>query len=128
MGVVGAVATTAVVAGTAGAVRHHQDQKWANQAAEQQAQQNAQQQAYDQQAQMEAMQQQMAQMQAQQAAAAAAAPAAAAAAPAAAAAAPAAAASGGSDLMTQLNQLTQLHQAGALTDDEYAAAKAKLLA
>jgi hypothetical protein len=121
MGVVGAVATTAVVAGTAGAVRHHQDQKWANQAAEQQAQQNAQQQAYDQQAQMEAMQQQMAQMQAQQAAAAAAAPAAA-------AAAPAAASSGGSDLMAQLNQLTQLHQAGALTDEEYAAAKAKLLA
>ena len=38
MGVVGAVATTAVVAGTAGAVRHHQDQKWANKEAEQQAQ------------------------------------------------------------------------------------------
>jgi hypothetical protein len=125
MGVVGAVATTAVVAGTAGAVRHHQDQKWSNQAAEQQAQQQAQQasqQAYEQQAQMEAMQQQMAQMQAQQAAAAAAAPAAAAAAPA------PAAGGGSSDLMTQLNQLTQLHQAGALTDEEYTAAKAKLLA
>ena len=31
MGLVGAVATTAVVAGTAGAVRHHQDQKYAAQ-------------------------------------------------------------------------------------------------
>ena len=36
-GIVGAVATTAVVAGTAGAVHHHQQQKWANQAADQQA-------------------------------------------------------------------------------------------
>ena len=34
--VVAVGATTAVVAGTAGAVRHHQDQKYANQAAEQQ--------------------------------------------------------------------------------------------
>jgi len=34
-----AAATTAVVAGTAGAVRHRQDQRYANQAAEQQAQQ-----------------------------------------------------------------------------------------
>jgi hypothetical protein len=32
------MATTAVVAGTAGAVRHHQEQKYANQAAEQQYQ------------------------------------------------------------------------------------------
>ena len=31
-------ATTAVVAGTAGAVRHHQDTKYADQAAEQQGQ------------------------------------------------------------------------------------------
>jgi hypothetical protein len=30
--------------------------------------------------------------------------------------------------MAQLNQLVQLHQAGALTDEEFAAAKAKLLA
>ena len=35
-GLMRAAATTAVVAGTAGAVRHHQDQKYANQAAEQQ--------------------------------------------------------------------------------------------
>ena len=39
-----AAATTAVVAGTAGAVRHRQEQKYANQAAQQQAQQQA---AYD---------------------------------------------------------------------------------
>jgi hypothetical protein len=40
------------------------------------------------------------------------------------AAAPAAAAP---DLMAQLNQLAQLHTAGTLTDDEFAAAKTKLL-
>ena len=66
----------------------------------------------------EQMQRQMEEMQAQQAAAAAAAPAAAASAP----------AGASDDLMTQLNQLAQLHQAGALTDEEFAAAKAKLLA
>ena len=112
-GVVGAMATTAVVAGTAGAVHHRQEQKWANQAAEQQAQQ----QAVEQQAEMEAVQQQLAAQQAQQAAAAAAAPAAAAEAP----------AGASDDLMGQLSQLAQLHQAGALTDEEFAAAKAKLL-
>jgi fructose-1-phosphate kinase PfkB-like protein len=100
------MAATAVVAGTAGAVQHRQQQKWANQAAAQQAES-----ADVQQAEWE-------QMQAQQAAAAAAAPAAAAAAP----------PGVSDDLMTQLNQLVQLHQAGALTDTEFAAAKAKLLA
>ena len=51
-------AGTAVMAGTAGAVRHHQDQKYANQAAQQQAVATADQVAYDQQqmaAQMQAM-------------------------------------------------------------------------
>jgi hypothetical protein len=47
------------------------------------------------------------------------------AAPASPAAAPPAAA--GPSLLGQLNQLTTLHQQGALTDDEFAAAKAKLL-
>ncbi len=104
-GIVRMAATTAVVAGTAGAVRHHQDQKYANQAAEQQA---SDQQAYDAQ-----------QYQAQQAQAAAApAP----------APAPAAAPSAGDDMMAQLTQLSQLHNAGVLSDDEFAAAKAKLLA
>jgi hypothetical protein len=112
-GIVGAVATTAVVAGTAGAVRHRQEQKWANQAAQQQAQADTAQQ----QAQMAQMQQQMEAMQAQQAAATAVAPAAAAAAP----------AGAGTDLMGQLNQLAQLHAAGVLSDEEFAAAKAKLL-
>lgn len=115
MGLVGAMATTAVVAGTAGAVRHHQDQKYAGQAAEQQAQMQAQQAAVDNQAQLAEMQQQMAAMQAQQAAAAVAPP----------AAAPAAAPA--NDLTAQLNQLAQLKASGILSDEEFAAAKAKLL-
>jgi len=96
-GLIGAAATTAVVAGTAGAVRHHQEQKYANQAYEQQAQQQA---AY-------------------------------APAPAPApepAPAPAAAPSAGDDMMAQLTQLSQLHNAGVLSDEEFSAAKAKLLA
>jgi hypothetical protein len=102
MGIVGVAATTAVMAGTAGAVRHHQEQKYANEAAEQQAVQQA---AYEQGV-----------IEAQQAAAAQAA--------AAAAAAPAAPA--GID-MAQLKQLGDLHAAGILSDEEFAAAKAKLL-
>ena len=43
-------------------------------------------------------------------------------------AAPQAAASGaGPSMLDQLNQLTALHQQGSLTDEEFAAAKAKLL-
>jgi hypothetical protein len=45
-GLVRAAAATAVVAGTAGAVRHHQDQKYAQQDAEAYEQQAAAQQAY----------------------------------------------------------------------------------
>jgi hypothetical protein len=93
-------ATTAVVAGTAGAVSHHQQQKYANQEAEQQAQAQA---AYDEGA--AATQQQ-------------------------AAAAPEPEpepASAGID-MAQLQQLADLHTAGVLTDEEFAAAKAKILA
>ena len=88
---------TAVVAGTAGAVHHHQEQKYANQAAEQQA---VQQQAYDQGVADAAAQQQ--------------------------AAAPAAAPAG-NDLNSQLMQLSQLHNSGVLSDEEFAQAKAKLL-
>jgi Short C-terminal domain len=81
---------TAVIAGTAGAVRHHQEQKYAAQDAQQQ------QAAYDQ------------QMAAQPAAA----------------PAPAAAV----DPQTaQLENLANLHAQGILTDEEYAAAKAKAL-
>jgi hypothetical protein len=78
-------ATTAVVAGTAGAVRHHQEQKYANQAAQQQAEMEAAAPVYE---------------------------------------APAAPA--GID-MEQLKQLGELHTAGVLSDEEFAAAKAKLL-
>jgi hypothetical protein len=60
----------------------------------------------------------MAAMQAQQAAMAAGAAAPAAAPP---------AASPGSDLTAQLNQLAQLNASGVLSDEEFAAAKAKLL-
>ena len=49
-GLVRAAATTAVVAGTAGAVRHRQEQKYAAQDQAQYEQQMAQQQAYQQQA------------------------------------------------------------------------------
>ncbi len=90
---------TAVIAGTAGAVRHHQDQKYAAEAAQQDA---VQQQAYEQG--VAAAQQQ-----------------------AAAAPAPAAAPSAGGIDMEQLKQLAELHSAGVLNDEEFAAAKAKLL-
>ena len=130
-GVVGTVATAAVVGGTMGAVQHHQQKKWAGQEQAQyqaQADQAAAQQAAYEQGQAEAaqaqqdqqmaeMQQQLEAMQAQQAAAATAAPAAEAAAP----------AGAGDDMMAQLNQLAQLHSAGVLDDAEFAAAKAKLL-
>jgi Short C-terminal domain len=98
-GLVRMAAGTAVIAGTAGAVRHHQEQKYANQAAEQQAEQQA---VYD-----------------QGYAAAAAAPA---------YAPPAAPAAPAGDLTAELQKLASLKQAGILTDEEFAAAKAKLLA
>jgi hypothetical protein len=102
-GLVRAAATTAVIAGTAGAVRHRQEQKYANQAQEQamaDQQAMAEQQAMMQQAAAQAVA-------AQQAAAPAAAP--------------------GGDLMAQLQQLAQLKDAGVLSEQEFAAAKAKLL-
>ena len=100
-------AGTAVIAGTAGAVRHHQEQKYAGQAADQQAQQQA---IYD---------QGMADAQAQ------AAPAPVYAAP---PPAPAPAAAPPVDLTAELTKLASLKEAGVLTDEEFAAAKAKLLA
>ena len=104
-----AAATTAVVAGTAGAVRHHQELKYANQnAAAQQQQDMAYQQGV---ADAQAQQQQVAPPLPQYAPAPAPAP------------APAA-----PDLTAQLQQLAQLHNAGVLNDDEFAAAKQKLLA
>lgn len=104
-GLIGTVARTAVITGTAamtaGAISHHQQQKYATQQeADAYEQQAAQQQAMQQQA----MQQQAAQQQA----------------------APAAPAS--DPLIDKLNQLAQLHASGVLSDDEFSEAKAKLLA
>ena len=96
-----AVVGTAVVAGTAGAVHHHQEQKWAQQNA-------AQQQQYDQ-----AYQQGAADAQQQYAP------------PPQQYAAPAPAQD---DLAAKLKQLADLHTSGVLTDEEFAAAKQKLLA
>jgi len=88
-----AAVTTAVVAGTAGAVHHHQEQKYAQEAAYQQQQ-------YSQAA--AAQQPQVVYEQAP--------------------AAPA-----GPDLTAQLQQLADLHTQGVLSDEEFAAAKQKLL-
>jgi Short C-terminal domain len=102
-----AAATTAVIAGTAGAVHHRQEQRWENQAAQQQAGQEA---AY---AEGAAAQQAAA----EQAAAAAAAQQAAA----------AQAAASRPRLDEELRQLADLHTSGVLTDEEFTTAKAQLL-
>jgi hypothetical protein len=88
---------TAVVAGTAGAVHHHQAKKWAREDYEDQAM--AQQQTEPQyQEQSAPPPQQYAPPPA------------------------------GNDMTSQINQLAQMHASGVLTDEEFAAAKAKLLA
>ncbi len=106
-GLIGMAARTAVVAGTAtavsGSVQRHQQQKAQDQWEQEQYE------AQQQQAQMQAAAQQAA---AQQAAA---------------APPPAAAAAPGGDLMAQLQQLATMHTQGLLSDEEFAAAKAKLL-
>jgi Short C-terminal domain len=117
-GLVGTMARTAVIAGTAtavsGAVVGHQQ----NKQMEKQAEIEAQYQAQADSSQVQQMQAQLDAMQAQQAQAAIApAP----------APAPAPAAAGGSDLLAQLTQLQGLKDAGVLNDAEFAAAKAKLL-
>ena len=120
-GLVGTMARTAVVAGTAtavaGGVHKHQQGKAQEDAYDDAAQQAA----FDSQQQLAEMQQQMAQMQAQQAQQAAAAAAAAAPPPPPPAAAPA------GDLMGELTKLADLKAAGVLTEEEFSAAKAKLL-
>ena len=107
-GLVGMAARTAVVAGTAtavsGSVQRHQAEKQQSQYEQQQYE------AQQQQAQMNAAAQQAVAQ--QQAAAAAPAP---------------AAASGGTDIVAELQKLGALKEQGILTDDEFAAAKAKLL-
>jgi hypothetical protein len=98
---------TAVIAGTAGAVHHAQNQHWAKQETQQQAAYN---QAYQQGA-YEAQQQQQnyappPQQYAQ----------------------PLPPAPAQDDLTTKLQELAQLHNSGVLTDEEFSAAKQKLLA
>lgn len=109
-GLIGMAARTAVVAGTAtavsGSVARHQQQK---------AYDQSQQQAYEAQQQQAAMDAAAAQAVANaQAAVPAPTPA-------------PAAATAGDDMLAKLTQLAQLHAQGILTDDEFAAAKAKLL-
>lgn len=118
-GVVGTVAQTAVIAGTATVVSNKVNHSMnANAQAQQQAQAAKAQQAAD----MQEMQQQLAVLQAQQAQA----PVAPAAAPVA-APEPAAPAGGGNDLIAQLQQLADLKAAGVLSDAEFETAKARLL-
>ena len=113
-GLVGTMARTAVVAGTATAVAGgvNRRQQGRQQAAATET--AAQQAAFDSQQQIAEMQAQMNAMQAQQAPAP--------------APAPVAAAAPAPDLMSELSKLADLKAAGVLTDDEFAAAKAKLLA
>lgn len=102
-GLVGTVARTAVVAGTATAVSNRVTTRQQNRADQRYA---AEQYEAQQQAAMYAdAQQQAAPPQA----------------------APAAAPAGGNDMMAQLQQLAALHQQGILSDEEFTAAKAKLL-
>ena len=104
-GIVGTVARTAVIAGTATAVSNRVSDRHYNKAAEQQQQQMANQAALSNQQDMEQMQAQMQAMQTQQLQAATSPP----------------------DLTAKLKQLAELNASGVLSDQEFAAAKAKLL-
>ncbi|MEZ4495310.1 MAG: SHOCT domain-containing protein [Thermomicrobiales bacterium] len=114
-GLIGTMAQTAVIAGTATAVSGSVANRQQMPAAAHQQAAAADQAALESQQQLAEMQAQVAAMQAQQAAAAV---------PAAAPAAPA----GGTDMIAQLQQLAELKTAGILSDAEFEAAKAKLLA
>lgn len=111
-GIIGTMATTAVVAGTAGAVHHRQDQRYQNKAMQQQQADEGQQAAYDNQAQIADLQAQVNAMHAQQAAA------------------PTGVASpvAGTDVMSQLQQLATMQASGLLTPEQFESAKNKLLA
>jgi len=111
-GLVGTMARTAVIAGTATAVSGSMRKSSANKQAAAQEQAAANQAAYDSQAQLDEMQAQMSAMQAQQTPTPQ---------PAVAAAPPA------DDVMGQLQRLADMKNAGLLTDAEFASAKAKLL-
>ncbi|MEO1061864.1 MAG: SHOCT domain-containing protein [Actinomycetota bacterium] len=105
-GLLGTMARTAVVAGTANATVGAMNRRQAEKVQQQQATQESQ-------AQLAEMQAQLAATQAQQARP---------------AAAPPPAADQGDDLIAKLQQLGDLKAAGVLDDAEFAAAKAKLLA
>jgi len=113
-GVVGTMARTAVIAGTASATVGAVNRRGAQKSAEAAQNQAAQQAAFENQAEIADLQ---AQLDRQNAAAAAPPPP---------PAAPAAA--GGDDVIAKLQQLADLKAAGILDDAEFAAAKAKLLA
>lgn len=114
-GLVGTMARTAVIAGTANATVGAMNRRQAGQAEAAATDQAAQQAAFEAQAQMAEMQAKIDAMQAPP--------------PPPPAAAPAAAApAGGTDLMAELRQLADMKAAGILDDAEFAAAKAKLLA
>ena len=112
-GLVGTMARTAVVAGTATAVSGGMQRRQAGKAQAAYEQDAANQAAYDSQAQLADMQAQMNAMQTQQAPVP--------------AAAPPPAAAPADDTMAQLKQLADMKTSGLLTDEEFAAAKAKLL-
>lgn len=113
-GLVGTMARTAVVAGTATAVVGGVSSRQQGKAQASANQQAAQQAAFDSQTQMADMQRQMEELKAQQA-------------PPPPPPAPAAAPAGGDDMMAKLQQLADLKASGVLDDAEFAAAKAKLL-
>jgi len=106
MGLIGGIARTAVIAGTATAVSNRVSRRQANRWSQQEQDQYAQQQYYQQQqyAQQQQQQQQYAQP------------------------APAPAAAPPADPVAQLSKLAELKAQGALSDEEFAAMKAKILA
>jgi hypothetical protein len=112
-GLARAVVGTAVVAGTAGAVHHRQEQRWARKENEAYQASATQQQMADQQAQIEQLQQQQYAQQQY--------------APPPQQYAPPPAPAAESATMQQLKELVQLHDAGVLSDAEFAAAKQKVL-
>jgi Short C-terminal domain len=104
-GIVGTMARTAVIAGTATAVSNKVSERQYNKSAEKQQAQMADQAALSNQQDMEQMQAQMQAMQAQQLQAATSPP----------------------DLTAKLQQLAELKASGVLSEQEFASAKAKLL-
>jgi Tfp pilus assembly protein FimV len=110
-GVIGTMARTAVVAGTASATVGAMNRRQAGKAQAAAEAQAAEQAAFESQAQLAEMQAQLNEMQSQPATP----------------PPPSAPTAGGGDLMTELKELADMKAAGILDDAEFAAAKAKLL-